>query len=167
MLSALLLFVTQPPSIVADESIDCTYDLQAMLELDRSAFDQDLDGGWRTLGQQKGCEASAAELIREWRHEKRDHNPTLYWHEGQMRAFAGQTQQAIALFALTYQSIDEDADFGWNHYVDGTIAFLRGDKKSLDRAMSRLKAIPAPKDSGFVAPDGVRIKIAWPPDIDL
>ena len=138
-----------------------------MLELDQQAFDQDMNGGWRPLGQKEGCEVAAAELIREWRHEKRAHGSILYWHEGQMRASAGQTTQAIALFELTRKSQDFDADFGWNHYVDGTIAFLRGNKDALMRSMERLKAVPEPTNNTFTRPDGTVIKMSWPPNLNV
>ena len=146
---------------------DCSYDLDAMLALDRNAFDQDIpSGGWRGLSN-AGCYEEAAELIRAWRHEKRDHASILYWHEGQMRAFAGQTDQAIALFELTRSSIDDDADFGWNHYVDGTIAFLRGDREGLDRTMARLAMMPEPSDNSFTRADGTVIRMSWPPNMNV
>ena len=66
-LPLVLLLQSAPPATEPD----CSYDLDAMLALDQQAFDQDMDGGWRPLGQRDGCEAAAAELIREWRHAKR------------------------------------------------------------------------------------------------
>lgn len=138
-----------------------------MLELDRQAFDQDIpDGGWRGLSRE-GCHEAAAELIRTWRHQKRDHNSILYWHEGQMRAYAGQTKEAIALFELTRKSQDSDADFGWNHYVDGTVAFLRQDREGLERAKERLATIPEPSDNSFTRPDGTVIQMSWPPNMNV
>lgn len=172
MIEALLLAAAQPASTpdtpVLDAPVpDCSYDFEMMLTLDRQAFDQDMEGGWRPLGQVDGCEQAAAELIRAWRHEKRDHASILYWHEGQMRAYAGQTSQAIALFKLTYKSADFDADFGWNHYVDGTIAFLERDIEGLKRAIERLKAIPEPDNNSFTRPDGTVIKMSWPPNLNV
>lgn len=109
---ALLLAAAQPAEPAP--APDCSYDLEAMLALDRKAFDQTLpDGGWRSL-YERGCYAEAAELIRAWRHEKRDHASILYTHEGQMRAYAGQIDEAIALLLLTYKPMDRDARFGWN-----------------------------------------------------
>lgn len=165
MITVLLLLAAQPEAPQTEP--DCSYDLDAMLALDRNAFDQDMQGGWRPLGQVEGCEEAAAELIREWRHEKRDHASILYWHEGQMRAYAGQTEQAIALFELTRKSQDFDADFGWNHYVEGTIAFLRGNREGLERAIERLESIPEPEDNSFTRPDGIVIKMNWPPNLNV
>lgn len=166
-LSFALALATQAETPQAQPEPDCSYDLDAMLELDRQAFDQNLpDGGWRSLSRE-GCYGEAAELIRHWRHEKRDHNSILYWHEGQMRGFAGQTEEAIALFDLTRSSLDDDADFGWNHYVDGTIAFLRGQREGLARAIERLSKVPEPENNSFTRPDGTVVKMNWPPNLNV
>lgn len=163
---SLLLAIAEPVETTQSET-DCSYDLDAMLTLDRRAFDQDLDGGgWRALFD-RGCYTEAAELIREWRHEKRDHASILYTHEGQMRAYAGQYQEAIALLRLTYKPADQDGS-GWNHYMDGTIAFLRRDREALAKAIERLKAVPAPKSmSQTVYTDGTPAKIKWPLNLDI
>lgn len=157
-----------PPSSPQEPLTDCSYDLEAMLALDLEAFDQDLNGGWRVLDR-KGCVLEAAELIREWRFHKRAYVRILYWHEGQLRANAGQTDQAIALFNLTYKSINEDQFFGWNHYVDGTIAFLQRDRDRLSRAIDRLAAVKEPTDSPktFTMSDGTVIQLSWPPNLKV
>ncbi len=146
--------------------VDCSYDLDAMLTLDRDAFDQDMDGGWRVLAL-KGCDAEAAELIRAWRHEKRDHRSILYWHEAQLRANAGQTAEAIALMKLTYSAPEFDEGFGWNHYVSGSIAFLERDRDRLRRMIDRLKAVPQPEGVTFRRPDGTIRKMQWPPNLNV
>jgi hypothetical protein len=163
---ALLLAAAQPAEPAP--APDCSYDLEAMLALDRKAFDQTLpDGGWRSL-YERGCYAEAAELIRTWRHEKRDHASILYTHEGQMRAYAGQIDEAVALLRLTYKSMDKDANFGWNFYLDGSIAFLERDRAGLARAIDRLNAIPE-RDASvrMVRSDGTPITIKWPPNLDV
>ena len=168
MIEALLLAAAQPATVPGDPvEPDCSYDLDAMLALDRDAFDQDMEGGWRPLGKIDGCEEATAELIRAWRHEKRAHDAILYWHEGQMRAYAGQTKQAIALFKLTYDSQDKDAGFGWNHYVDGTIAFLSGNRDRLETAIERLKTVPEPDNLSFTRPDGSTVTMSWPPNLNV
>ena len=169
MLLSLLLTLAQPADTTeqAPPPPDCSYDLEAMLELDLNAFDQDIpNGGWRRLSN-LDCHEEAAELIRAWRHEKRNHRHILYWHEGQMRAFAGQTDEAIALFDLTRKSQDFDADFGWNHYVDGTIAFLRRDKDGLDRAIERLSRVPEPENTTITLSNGIVIEQTWPPNMNV
>lgn len=168
MIEALLLAFAQPdPASAPAPAPDCSYDLDAMLALDRDAFDQDIpNGGWRGLSN-KGCHEEAAELIRVWRHEKRDHASILYWHEGQMRAYAGQTKEAIALFERTYTAPEEDTDFGWNYYVSGTIAFLRGDREALTRATEGLATLPEPSNNTFTRPDGTVITMSWPPNMNV
>jgi len=166
MFISLLLAAAQPAE-PAPPASECSYDLEAMLALDRNAFDQDLDGGWRVLAKEVGCELATAELIREWRHQKRDHNSILYWHEGQMRAVAGQTEAAIALFKLTYKPPEADTDFGWNHYVSGTIAFLTRDRDQLQRSIEQLQTIPEPEDNSFTRPDGTLVRMNWPPNLNV
>ncbi len=166
MIYSLLLLLMSPELPVQAQGRECAYDLDAMLALDLNAFDQDINGGWRPLST-RGCYAEAAELIREWRYEKRSHDSILYWHEGQMRAFADQPDQAIALFELTYKPADLDADFGWNHYVDGTLAFLRRDRERLHLAMARLAEVPAPSDLTVTMPDGSVVTMAWPPNLNV
>ena len=109
--------------------------LEALLALDQQAFDQDFDGGWRPVADALGCEAAAADLIALWRaHSGQVTSPgILYWHEGQMRAYAGQTEAAIALFD---RSRSDGAE--WNLYVDATIAFLDGDRQALEAARAEL-----------------------------
>lgn len=43
---ALLLAAAQPADALTAPAPDCSYDLAAMLALDRDAFDQDMEGGW-------------------------------------------------------------------------------------------------------------------------
>ena len=165
MITALLLAAAPPAS--SPPPPDCSYDLEAMLALDRTEFDQTLpDGGWRGLFK-RGCYAEAAELIRAWRHEKRDHASILYTHEGQMRAYAGQTEQAIALLRLTYKPMDEDANFGWNFYMDGTIAFLEGDRAAFDTAKQRLAAIGDQKVEAVYADGRPASDFKWPPNLNV
>jgi len=84
-----------------------------------------------------------------------------------MRAYAGQTEEAIALLRLTYKPMDEDADFGWNYYMDDTIAFLRGDREGLVRAIEWLADIPEPESNSFTRPDGTVIHMSWPPNMSV
>lgn len=116
----------------------CDYDLQAMLELDEQAFDQDLTsggGGWRKIAREPGCELDTADLIRAYRDRHGVEGGTLAWHEGQMRASAGQYAQAARLFEAARRKPAEDPA-GWNHYVDASIAFLERD---MDRLLAGLR----------------------------
>lgn len=91
----------------------------------------------------------------------------LTWHEGQARAMAGQTQQAIELFDQSRHPPEEDAPFGWNLYVDGSIAFLRGDRQALQSARDRLAILPRPENFSPVGTDGEVIEIAWPLNLNV
>lgn len=162
---ALLLAAAQPAE--APPLPDCSYDWQAMAALDRDAFDQDMEGGWRVLGMKEGCEIATAELIRAWRHEKRDHHAILYWHEGQMRALGGQTAEAVALFQRTYSPPEFDRAFGWNFYVSGTIAFLLGKREHLRESIAGLKALPEPANVTFTEADGTVNRWNWPPNLNV
>lgn len=145
---------------------DCRFDRAALLALDENAFDQDLAGGWRSL-QLKGCLAEAADLIRDYRDAApRKSRYLLFWHEGQLRAELEQRAPAIALFRQAYRPPTEDV-IGWNHYVDGSIAFLSGDKPGLQAARDTLARLPKPKDWETPKFNGKPIKIAWPFNLNV
>lgn len=117
--------------------------LADLLALDQQAFDQDMDGGWRRVGRADGCEEAAADLIAVWREHSGNlvSSSIIDWHEGQMRAYAGQTQAAIALFD---RSRSDGAE--WDLYVDATIAFLEGDRAALEAARAELATyVPSPE----------------------
>jgi len=143
----------------------CAYDRAAMMALDQRAFDQDLRGGWRILARDPRCAAAAADLIRDYREAHGVAATTSYWHEGQMRAEAGQYEAAIALFDRARHP--EPDDFGWNLYVDASIAFLRGDRPALVAAHDALAARPRPADFAPRDPQGNPVEIAWPPNLNV
>lgn len=136
-----------------------------MMALEPRAFDQDLEGGWRILAYIPGCAAAAADLIRDYRDTHALTTSTLYWHEGQMRAEAGQSAAAIALFDRARH--DEPDGFGWNFYVDASIAFLRGDRPALQAARERLAALPRPPDFNPRDSQGQPLALAWPPNLNV
>jgi hypothetical protein len=142
----------------------CTYDRDRLLSLDEKSFDQDMRGGWRTLADDPRCYLAAADLIRDYREVHHVSGTTLVWHEGQMRASAGQTNGAIALFEQSRKAHDPS---GWNFYVDGTIAFLQHDRRALQIARDKLAALPTPADWHPVGPDGKPFPIKWPPNLNV
>lgn len=155
----------------------CAYDRARMLELDENQFDQNLSGGWRTLASTPGCELAAADLLHDYREAHHKDSGLLYWHEAQVRAFAGQYKEAIALMEHTYKPIEHDKA-GWNQYVDATIAFLRKDSAALEQARRKLAAVPPPPKGTDMPPlingymevkfaDGTTHKFRWPPNIDI
>jgi hypothetical protein len=149
---------------------------ERLLSLDQKAFDQDLSGGgggWRALSAKTGCETAAADLIRDYRQRYSLNESILYWHEGQMRAYANDYPAAIALFEKSRKPEEQDQT-GWNYYVDASVAFLKRDQKALLAARHNLSAIKTLPE--FVLNDGVfeipnnsgpPFKMRWPPNIDV
>ena len=145
---------------------DCRIDQAAELRLDERQFDQDVTGGWRALDD-RGCRREAADLIRAYRLAKhRSDERTLLWHEGQLRAGAGQTSRAIALFRRAKKPAAEDHD-GWNLYVEGTIAFLHHDRSALLRARAALAALPPPSRPETLTIQGQVVQMPWPPNLNV
>jgi len=93
----------------------------------------------------------------------------LFWHEGQLRAGAGQTEEALSLFELSRQQPNQwNVDTGWNAYVDASIAFLRHDVTELKMARDRLANLPPPAQQPDATPEGKKIKVrSWPPNLDV
>jgi len=143
----------------------CAYDRAARLALDEHAFDQDMEGGWRALARDPRCHVAAADLLRDYRAAHGNDHSILIWHEGQMRAMAGQAADAIALFDRARHP-DPDG-FGWNLYVDASIAFLRGDRPALIAARDALAALPRPADFAPRDPLGRAISVSWPPNLNI
>ena len=118
---------------------------ERLMELDIETFDQSFDGdGWRGVAAQEGCEAAAADILEAYILFSRPYadgfDRTVKWHAGQLRASAGETDRAIAIFKGTYDRLnvgDIDA-VEWNLYVDATIAFLQDDYDALVAARDEL-----------------------------
>jgi hypothetical protein len=143
----------------------CAYDRAQMRALDERSFDQDMDSGWRVLELKPQCRLIAADLIRDYRH--RHHGPMqfmLFWHEGQLRAEAGQTEKAIGLFDHSRRAA-EDVD--WNLYVDGTVAFLKHDRDALQAARDKLAHLPRPAQLKPVLVNGQSVAVPWPPNLNV
>ncbi|EDX80540.1 MAG: hypothetical protein KJ728_12025 [Alphaproteobacteria bacterium] len=151
----------------------CSYDREAMLALSPQAFDQDMEGGWRPLGNRRECRDTAVELLAayrkaRWRDMTSDQLHTNYWHEGQVRAALGQTDHAVRLL-LAGVSPDPIGD-GKADYAIGTVAFLLKDRAALQAARDRLAAVPPPP--GFEE-DAARFKaqygreLSWPLNLDV
>jgi hypothetical protein len=155
----------------------CKYDEDTLLALDENAFDQDLSGGWRAIANIPGCELAAAGLLAAYRAKHPNAGSLLAWHEGQMRASAGQYEQAIPLLETARKPMEQDPT-GWNYYVDSTLAFLRHDNPALRAAQKRLAAVAYPEGSGMpplkdgyfelpARPGQPTMKMRWPPNIEV
>ncbi len=117
----------------------------AMLALTLHNFDQ-TDAGWRSL-ESEGCEAATADAIARYLSENArrlagEDTGTLDWHEGQMRASAGQTDATIAIFEARLESSHPST----RPYREATIAFLKRDRPAFDAARARLLALPEPEE---------------------
>jgi hypothetical protein len=143
----------------------CIADRERLLALDPRAFDQDLEGGWRAVALREECQSAAADLIRDYRRLHGLSDSILYWHEGQLRALAGETKAAIALFERSRKGPGDR--FGWDAYVDATIAFLRHDRRALMAARESLARLPRPADFDPRDPQGHPLRMAWPVNLDV
>ena len=127
----------------AGAKAECPEADPAMLALSLHDFDQTARG-WRSLDGE-GCELQAAEMIRHYREVNAavlaESATTLLWHEGQLRAVAGQTAEAIRLMSITREQEAEET----RPYTDATIAFLRQDREALISARQQLASSPMPE----------------------
>lgn len=142
----------------------------AMLALPLHAFDQ-TEQGWRSLDAD-GCERQTAEAIRRYRDINADalgESATgLLWHEGQLRAAAGETDEAIRLM-LASREQDSDAT---RPYTDATVAFLRRDREALIAAREQLVSLPMPEAFARAAARYAETypdlpPLSWPLNLDI
>ena len=148
---------------LADDGTPCISDADAYMDLDYWTFDQDPEIGVRSILDKPGCESAGADLISEYHsaliekgepvsYRFGDQDVTfsengevgiLYWHEGQVRAFAGQTGRAIDLFHKSME-VDDNKTGSGRHYALATIAFLEDDRDALLAERAALaKLVPA------------------------
>ena len=121
-------------------AIDC--EKKGPLDLDFKTFDQSPGAGWRQLAE-TGRFLDAAKLIDRYIMKHRDVDESqmtiLYFHAGQMYAFADDYETALERFGMsTYALEPPELPVRWNAYVHATIAFL---KKDLDRLKECRKEI--------------------------
>lgn len=129
MIGLASLFLVSVAIEPAAQQEQCSYDPE-ILSMDFEKFDQDEDSGWRQVARQPGCEKEAAKLIRIYRLNMEQRLSVLYFHEGQMKAFAEDYPEAISALR---QSMKKQDVFGWNPYVRATIAFLQRDIDQLKK----------------------------------
>jgi hypothetical protein len=163
--------MTATPTTAAAEPDACAYDKAKMLAMDLHTFDQTA-AGWRSMGERKGCEIAGADLIAAYRAAYNDaiaydaQITILYWHEGQLRAIAGDYPDAIRAMEASRQADSEV----WNLYVDGTIAFLHQDRAGLIAARKTMLSLPRP--AAYAQFDQERQAkglgpLAWPTNIKV
>lgn len=154
----------------AGAKAECPEADAAMLALPLHDFDQ-TEQGWRSLDGE-GCERQAAEAIRRYREINAEtlgaNAESLLWHEGQLRAAAGETDDAIQLML---RSREQDSE-ATRPYTDATIAFLRQDRDALIAARQQLVSLPVPEAFARAAaryaetyPDHPPLR--WPLNLDI
>ncbi len=136
---------TPPPQLSAK---DCGIDSYArFMDMGFIEFDQTADAGWRALDR-PGCEVAIAGLIKQYRETAIERAAGLYWHEGQGRAFGGQTEEALALFRrwLANELAEPPEHISPSNILkaEATIAFLENDRPKLLAARAELVGLPKP-----------------------
>jgi hypothetical protein len=116
------------------------------LSLDFKTFDQSPGAGWRQLAE-NGSFLEAAALIDSYakKHKNLNESQTtiLYFHAGQMYAFANDYETAIDRFKRsTYAQESPQLPLRWNAYVQATIAFLNKDLKRLQECREEIAEGP-------------------------
>jgi tetratricopeptide (TPR) repeat protein len=122
------------------------------LRLSYQDFDQQPGGGWRKIAEEKRF-LDAAKLIAYYEKEKQNlaewQHVNLRFHAGQLYAIAGRKDEAIACFKKAlYRREPAASPIRWNAYVQATIAFLEGDRKTL--LARREEIAKGPKFKGAV-----------------
>lgn len=134
-------------------------DIEKFLKMDPVGFDQD-ESGWRSLVGNTNEEDIANLILKyielssnkidEYNQDKtgKDVFPInlLYFHAGQAFGYAGTEyyEKAIECFSKSYEKNKEC----WNAYVDGTIAFLEGDKEGVEKQIAVVENSKAKNKKG-------------------
>jgi hypothetical protein len=145
---AVTVFVNGSGIVLADETCQITPEQrEAILSASVDDFDNGMDPSksWRTI-MGNGCPDEAVALIKAYINR---HQASL--SGGELRQMRFHMGQALAMFnrkkeAASYlpAAIDPDPlDSGaqqWNAYVQGTIAFLTGNRSDMKKALEKYKA---------------------------
>ncbi len=109
-----------------------------LMHADIRTFDQTPGEGWRQFHDDPELQIR---LIRDYMKKYPGSEAWLRWHLGQLYGISDDYRRAIALFERC--SFDDSAlsahQIAWNHYVKGTIAFMRRDSVLLDRYIDSLQ----------------------------
>ncbi|MFN3463768.1 MAG: hypothetical protein ACK4X1_06775 [Terricaulis sp.] len=151
---------------------DCDVDRTAVFAQDVQTFDQS-PTGWRSIGDTQGCELAAAQLIADYRTHNAvrlvngdpDSIAMLNWHEGQLRAVAGEIRPAIDRMNVAGMNADPVNAL----YVQATAAFLARQRPALETIRARLAAQPEPSwfAEAQVQQRAAGREISWPPNLDV
>lgn len=109
-------------------------------------FDATPHDGWRPLGETQHCFSEAGDLIRFYLMYKPgltvSQQVHLYFHAGQVYAFAGETELALDAFCNAVHDPAATPDFKWSEYVLATMAFLQRDIEATWKYRDLLAAGP-------------------------
>ena len=123
-----------------------------LLALPLNDFDQDMQGGWRAIAYQEGCHSVAGYLIEDYIAAHNiipdEDNNILFWHVGQMHAYAKDYPRAKLYFTQSYDTelLPGEHGYEWALYAKGTIAFLDKDRPELKRIITTMEQIPVDPD---------------------
>ena len=113
-----------------------------MMGLNYEEFENDLDGGWRQLGNTLGCEAETAKLIRTYRIEKIEaQRRSLLHHEAQLLGAAGDYEAAAATLRTLIPLVTDPTML---YYHEAELAFFLRNRAALKDARKSLSALPQP-----------------------
>lgn len=156
--------------LAASPASPCQVNRSQRLALDPHLFDQGQEG-WRGLTTAAGCEIAAADLIAEYRAANgakvsASQRRVMLFHEGQLRATAGDVAKALTLIA---EAAVGSASTEWRAYLAAIAAFLRRDREALLSARARLVGIPAPPWFANAEAGGAAHEepLSWPPNLDV
>lgn len=139
LIASILTLVTIEAHAESECERRCQEQLETDLSLSYQAFDQTMDGGFRTLAN-AGCQKEAADLIEAYIEATGARQSSLRWHIAQLRASHGAEQEAIeyARASLTDNEDLLEHPLRWNDYVLATIAFLEKDREALKKHRDRV-----------------------------
>jgi hypothetical protein len=121
---------------------------ERMLSLSFNEFDQTEGSGFRLLLDQKR-HVEAAELIEDYvsRHHSNlteRERVSLHFHAGQLYGIVGNARKAVPHFERAIYESEPTPDGHppyWNDYVVATSAFIRGDRRAVIEARTRMGAM--------------------------
>lgn len=108
---------------------------------------------WRKLDAE-GKHAQAAQLIVAYINNSPNavNKHSLKWHAGQMYAAAGNSKQAIRYYKKTYSIFYKwFGEAEWYYYAKGNVAYLKKDKRKLERIIAKWDKIKLEKDKNYRA----------------
>jgi hypothetical protein len=127
-------------------------DLIANRKLTWREFDQDssVQNNWRSLVK-RNCDEAVVHAYADYLvygpvPEGERWQTTARFHLGQSLAHAGRNQEAAQIIA-TARREKEEGEMRWNLYIQGTYAFLVGDRPGLTKAFEALKTQPGPSNA--------------------